>query len=190
MPQPWRVLRRTIPCWLNTAKKSSSLKRAFTSKFVWVQYSMYQELLLWSQKFIWRNSYVPFGNFFYFVGLFFRWKILDEGLPHINNFNNVLELPAEIRFSQSKSAEIDYVKMKTYVYVDNVSTTGYIFYVLRQKSKFETIISVCCLIMYYYYFLLQWYWTQAQGDDWVYWKMEKHWWHEKNLLVEKDNNVR
>uniref|UniRef100_A0A8C2ZEQ2 Uncharacterized protein n=1 Tax=Cyclopterus lumpus TaxID=8103 RepID=A0A8C2ZEQ2_CYCLU len=78
---------------------------------------MYQHMLLWSQKFIWRNSYVPFGNFFYFVGLFFRWKILAEGLPHINHFNNVLELPAEIRFSHSKSSEIDYEKMKTYVYI-------------------------------------------------------------------------
>uniref|UniRef100_A0A8C2ZED8 Uncharacterized protein n=1 Tax=Cyclopterus lumpus TaxID=8103 RepID=A0A8C2ZED8_CYCLU len=60
---------------------------------------MYQHMLLWSQKFIWRNSYVPFGNFFYFVGLFFRWKILAEGLPHINHFNNVLELPAEILYN-------------------------------------------------------------------------------------------
>uniref|UniRef100_A0A8C2ZDX6 Uncharacterized protein n=1 Tax=Cyclopterus lumpus TaxID=8103 RepID=A0A8C2ZDX6_CYCLU len=93
------------------------LFQAFTSKFVCVQYSMYQHMLLWSQKFIWRNSYVPFGNFFYFVGLFFRWKILAEGLPHINHFNNVLELPAEIRFSHSKSSEIDYEKMKTYVYI-------------------------------------------------------------------------
>ncbi|XP_034383388.1 hydroperoxide isomerase ALOXE3-like [Cyclopterus lumpus] len=44
---------------------------------------------------------------------FYQWKILAEGLPHINHFNNVLELPAEIRFSHSKSSEIDYEKMKT-----------------------------------------------------------------------------
>ncbi|XP_068433628.1 hydroperoxide isomerase ALOXE3-like [Clinocottus analis] len=36
---------------------------------------------------------------------FYQWKILDEGLPHINNFNSVLELPAEIRFSKSKTDE-------------------------------------------------------------------------------------
>ncbi|XP_068433013.1 hydroperoxide isomerase ALOXE3-like [Clinocottus analis] len=44
---------------------------------------------------------------------FYQWKILAEGIPHINNFNNALELPAEIRFSKSKSDEIDFVKMKT-----------------------------------------------------------------------------
>uniref|UniRef100_A0A8C2ZPU2 Si:dkey-17e16.9 n=1 Tax=Cyclopterus lumpus TaxID=8103 RepID=A0A8C2ZPU2_CYCLU len=66
-------------------------------------------------KFIWRNSYVPFANFLYFLGLFFRWKIFAEGLPHINHFNNVSELPAEIRFSQSKLNEVKYLKMKTYI---------------------------------------------------------------------------
>uniref|UniRef100_A0A3B4V3U7 Hydroperoxide isomerase ALOXE3-like n=1 Tax=Seriola dumerili TaxID=41447 RepID=A0A3B4V3U7_SERDU len=36
---------------------------------------------------------------------FYRWKIMAEGLPHINSFNNVSELPDEIRFSKSKSSK-------------------------------------------------------------------------------------
>ncbi|XP_040920317.1 hydroperoxide isomerase ALOXE3 [Toxotes jaculatrix] len=35
----------------------------------------------------------------------YQWRIMDEGLPHINNFNDLSELPAEIRFSKSKSSE-------------------------------------------------------------------------------------
>ncbi|XP_068433627.1 hydroperoxide isomerase ALOXE3-like [Clinocottus analis] len=44
---------------------------------------------------------------------FYQWKILAEGLSHSSHCDNALELPAEIRFSQSKSAEIDYAKIKT-----------------------------------------------------------------------------
>uniref|UniRef100_A0A3B4V2L1 Hydroperoxide isomerase ALOXE3-like n=1 Tax=Seriola dumerili TaxID=41447 RepID=A0A3B4V2L1_SERDU len=36
---------------------------------------------------------------------FYRWKIMAEGLPHINSFNNESELPDEIRYSDSKSNE-------------------------------------------------------------------------------------
>ncbi|XP_065819799.1 hydroperoxide isomerase ALOXE3-like [Labrus bergylta] len=37
---------------------------------------------------------------------FYRWKILSEGLSHINHFNSPSELPAEVRFSESKSTEV------------------------------------------------------------------------------------
>ncbi|XP_074470791.1 hydroperoxide isomerase ALOXE3-like isoform X2 [Sebastes fasciatus] len=42
---------------------------------------------------------------------FYQWKILAEGLPHINHFNNASELPAEIHFSKSKLTEKDNTKM-------------------------------------------------------------------------------
>ncbi|XP_071335431.1 hydroperoxide isomerase ALOXE3-like [Trachinotus anak] len=35
----------------------------------------------------------------------YQWKIMAEGLPHINCFNDESELPAEIRYSDSKSSE-------------------------------------------------------------------------------------
>ncbi|KAK5852920.1 hypothetical protein PBY51_006753 [Eleginops maclovinus] len=44
---------------------------------------------------------------------FYQWKIMDEGLSHINSFNDVSELPAEIRFSDSRAADILYSKAKT-----------------------------------------------------------------------------
>ncbi|XP_034556045.1 hydroperoxide isomerase ALOXE3-like [Notolabrus celidotus] len=37
---------------------------------------------------------------------FYKWKILAEGLSHINHFDTPSELPAEIRFSESKSTEV------------------------------------------------------------------------------------
>uniref|UniRef100_UPI0037E96B61 hydroperoxide isomerase ALOXE3-like n=1 Tax=Semicossyphus pulcher TaxID=241346 RepID=UPI0037E96B61 len=37
---------------------------------------------------------------------FYQWKILAEGLSHINHFNSTSELPAEVRFSESKSTEM------------------------------------------------------------------------------------
>uniref|UniRef100_UPI0037E842FB hydroperoxide isomerase ALOXE3-like n=1 Tax=Semicossyphus pulcher TaxID=241346 RepID=UPI0037E842FB len=37
---------------------------------------------------------------------FYQWKILAEGLSHINHFNSLSELPAEVRFSESKSTEV------------------------------------------------------------------------------------
>lgn len=37
---------------------------------------------------------------------FYQWKILAEGLSHINHFNTPSELPAEVRFSESKSTEV------------------------------------------------------------------------------------
>ncbi|KAK1888703.1 Hydroperoxide isomerase ALOXE3 [Dissostichus eleginoides] len=43
----------------------------------------------------------------------FKWKIMAEGLPHINSFNDVSELPAEIRFSDSRTADISYSKAMT-----------------------------------------------------------------------------
>ncbi|KAK9531515.1 hypothetical protein VZT92_010936 [Zoarces viviparus] len=43
----------------------------------------------------------------------YQWKHLAEGLTHISQFNNESELPAEIRFSKSKSTEIVMVKMQT-----------------------------------------------------------------------------
>ncbi|CAJ1078462.1 hydroperoxide isomerase ALOXE3-like [Xyrichtys novacula] len=36
----------------------------------------------------------------------YQWKILAKGLSHINNFNSPSELPAEVRFSESKSTEV------------------------------------------------------------------------------------
>ncbi|KAM6905681.1 hydroperoxide isomerase ALOXE3-like [Lycodopsis pacificus] len=43
----------------------------------------------------------------------YQWTTLAEGLPHINHFNNTSELPAEVRFSKSKSTEVDNVKRET-----------------------------------------------------------------------------
>ncbi|XP_056284312.1 hydroperoxide isomerase ALOXE3-like [Pseudoliparis swirei] len=43
---------------------------------------------------------------------FYQWKIWAEGLSHINHFNNAVELPAEIRFSESKLTEFKYLNMK------------------------------------------------------------------------------
>ncbi|XP_030261043.1 hydroperoxide isomerase ALOXE3-like [Sparus aurata] len=37
---------------------------------------------------------------------FYQWKILAEGLPHINHFNNVSELPAEVRISKKRESEL------------------------------------------------------------------------------------
>ncbi|XP_073349231.1 hydroperoxide isomerase ALOXE3-like [Pagrus major] len=37
---------------------------------------------------------------------FYQWKILAEGLSHINHFNNVSELPAEVRFSKTRDNEM------------------------------------------------------------------------------------
>ncbi|XP_037606919.1 hydroperoxide isomerase ALOXE3-like [Sebastes umbrosus] len=43
----------------------------------------------------------------------YQWKILAEGLPNVNHFNHPSELPADIRFSKSKSTEADNTKMIT-----------------------------------------------------------------------------
>ncbi len=43
----------------------------------------------------------------------YRWKALAEGLPHINNFENESDLPAEVRFSASKADEINKTKTLT-----------------------------------------------------------------------------
>ncbi|XP_029984476.1 hydroperoxide isomerase ALOXE3-like [Sphaeramia orbicularis] len=43
----------------------------------------------------------------------FQWRVLDEGIPHINHYKEVAELPAEIRFSKSKSSEILHTKIKS-----------------------------------------------------------------------------
>ncbi|KAK5880029.1 hypothetical protein CesoFtcFv8_023098 [Champsocephalus esox] len=43
----------------------------------------------------------------------FEWKIMAEGIPHVNNFNDVSELPAEIRFSDSRLADINYSRAMT-----------------------------------------------------------------------------
>uniref|UniRef100_A0A3B4V491 Hydroperoxide isomerase ALOXE3-like n=1 Tax=Seriola dumerili TaxID=41447 RepID=A0A3B4V491_SERDU len=71
-----------------------------------LQYSMYPELHLRSQRLIWR--YFTVFSVTLFV-CFYRWKIMAEGLPHINSFNNVSELPDEIRFSKSKSNILSYL---------------------------------------------------------------------------------
>ncbi|XP_034756215.1 hydroperoxide isomerase ALOXE3 [Etheostoma cragini] len=42
----------------------------------------------------------------------YQWKIMAEGLPHINHCDNASELPAEIRFSKTKATELDYTKRK------------------------------------------------------------------------------
>ncbi|XP_070844176.1 hydroperoxide isomerase ALOXE3-like [Chaetodon trifascialis] len=36
----------------------------------------------------------------------YQWKVLAEGLPQINNVNDVSELPAEVRFSKSRAVEV------------------------------------------------------------------------------------
>ncbi|KAI4788197.1 hypothetical protein KUCAC02_036006 [Chaenocephalus aceratus] len=43
----------------------------------------------------------------------FEWKIMAEGIPHVSNFNDVSELPAEIRFSDSRIADISYSRAMT-----------------------------------------------------------------------------
>ncbi|KAE8286829.1 Arachidonate 12-lipoxygenase, 12R-type [Larimichthys crocea] len=40
----------------------------------------------------------------------YQWKTMAEGIPHQNNFDDGSELPAEIRFSKSKSTEISNTK--------------------------------------------------------------------------------
>ncbi|XP_056283559.1 hydroperoxide isomerase ALOXE3-like [Pseudoliparis swirei] len=45
----------------------------------------------------------------------YQWKIWAEGLSHINHFNNMWELPAEMRFSLSKSSELVYEKFKAVI---------------------------------------------------------------------------
>uniref|UniRef100_A0A8C2ZF71 Uncharacterized protein n=1 Tax=Cyclopterus lumpus TaxID=8103 RepID=A0A8C2ZF71_CYCLU len=45
----------------------------------------------------------------------YRWSIFAEGLPHITHFNNVLELPAEIRFSYTRDGNIAKVKLDTFI---------------------------------------------------------------------------
>lgn len=47
--------------------------------------------------------------------VFFRWKTLAEGVTHISSFNDVSELPAEIRFSYAKTFEFFYEQMMTWV---------------------------------------------------------------------------
>ncbi|KAK9531518.1 hypothetical protein VZT92_010938 [Zoarces viviparus] len=42
---------------------------------------------------------------------FYKWKVLAEGLSHINQFNYTSELPAEVSFSKSKSNEVHGVQM-------------------------------------------------------------------------------
>ncbi|XP_036942277.1 hydroperoxide isomerase ALOXE3-like [Acanthopagrus latus] len=37
---------------------------------------------------------------------FYQWKILAEGLPHINHFNDASELPAEVRISKKRKSEV------------------------------------------------------------------------------------
>ncbi|XP_042371974.1 arachidonate 12-lipoxygenase, 12R-type-like, partial [Plectropomus leopardus] len=43
----------------------------------------------------------------------YQWRIMAEGLPHINHFEHASELPTEIRFSKSKSTEADNTKLIT-----------------------------------------------------------------------------
>lgn len=42
---------------------------------------------------------------------------MAEGLPHINHCDNASELPAEIRFSKTKTTEIDDTKRRMWVYI-------------------------------------------------------------------------
>ena len=51
------------------------------------------------------------GNFVCFI----RWQSMGEGLPHINSFNDVSELPAEISFSDSRIADFNYSRTKMWV---------------------------------------------------------------------------
>lgn len=58
------------------------------------------------------------------VFVWFRWKTLAEGVPHIIDFNEVSELPAEIRFSQNKTDEIMNTKMITWVQIHGGNILG------------------------------------------------------------------
>uniref|UniRef100_A0A8D0AM79 Si:dkey-17e16.9 n=1 Tax=Sander lucioperca TaxID=283035 RepID=A0A8D0AM79_SANLU len=58
-----------------------------------------------------RGGKVLFSNFL----CFFRWRIMAEGLPHINHCDNASELPAEIRFSKTKTTEIDDTKRRMWL---------------------------------------------------------------------------
>ncbi|XP_007547504.2 hydroperoxide isomerase ALOXE3-like isoform X5 [Poecilia formosa] len=40
----------------------------------------------------------------------YKWEITDEKLPHSSHFKDISELPAEIRFSLSKSEQVQYTK--------------------------------------------------------------------------------
>ncbi|KAK1900610.1 Hydroperoxide isomerase ALOXE3 [Dissostichus eleginoides] len=42
----------------------------------------------------------------------FQWKSMAEGLPHIHSFNDVSEIPAEMRFSDSRTADFNYSRKK------------------------------------------------------------------------------
>ncbi|MEQ2173004.1 hypothetical protein GOODEAATRI_027194 [Goodea atripinnis] len=44
----------------------------------------------------------------------YQWEITDEKLPHSSHFKDISELPAEIRYSLSKSEEVQYKKRKIY----------------------------------------------------------------------------
>ena len=68
--------------------------------------------------------------------VFIRWKILAEGLPHINHFNNASELLAEVRISKKRESELLNTRRMTWVYMD------------IYESAFEALMSVCCLILY------------------------------------------
>ncbi|XP_071335429.1 hydroperoxide isomerase ALOXE3-like [Trachinotus anak] len=43
----------------------------------------------------------------------YQWEIADERLLHLSNFKNISELPADVRFSKSKTTEILYTKRIT-----------------------------------------------------------------------------
>ncbi|KAM9339250.1 hydroperoxide isomerase ALOXE3-like [Symphorus nematophorus] len=40
----------------------------------------------------------------------YQWKIMVEGLPQINNFNDVSEIPSEVRLSDTRRSEVNYTK--------------------------------------------------------------------------------
>ncbi|XP_034383390.1 hydroperoxide isomerase ALOXE3-like [Cyclopterus lumpus] len=54
----------------------------------------------------------------------YRWSIFAEGLPHITHFNNVLELPAEIRFSYTRDGNIAKVKLDTFINLHHKEMVG------------------------------------------------------------------
>ena len=69
-----------------------------------------------------------FVKSFSFFFVCFRWKILAEGLPHINHFNNVPELPAEIRISKNRESELLNTRRMTWVYMDIYDGHSYTLY--------------------------------------------------------------
>ena len=88
---------------------------------------------------------MPFRNLVYSFVLL-RWKILAEGLPHINHFNDASELPAEVRISKKRKSEVLNTEKMTWVYMDTYD--GHLYTMYSLKSAFEELMSVCCWILY------------------------------------------